>query len=68
MSRTVASGTVTVKSLVTGREWDEMVEVRQADLDWADEHGHELMVEDHARRQARRQCVDHVETLGVDVS
>jgi hypothetical protein len=65
----VASGTVTVRCLDTGAEWDEMVEVFERDLDWAEERGLETCVEDEAREAAVRQAEPApVETLDVDIS
>jgi hypothetical protein len=62
----VASGTVRVRDLDTGAEWDEIVEVFEEDLD--DTDGHELPPEDVARRVAVNQALPAtVETLGVDI-
>lgn len=66
MTNVIASGTVTVRSLSTGREWEEMVEVFEDDLD--DTDGTTLTVEDAARRVARYQAGGHVETLEAEVS
>jgi hypothetical protein len=62
----VASGTVCVRSLRTGDEWDEMVEVFERDL--TDTNGDALTPEDVARRVARLQAGVEVETLEVDIS
>jgi hypothetical protein len=81
----VASGTVRVRSLTTGEEWDEIVEVFEADLedsaassrrDGAGQSGDspdatdgsELTPEDVARRVARHQAGEQVETLECDLS
>jgi hypothetical protein len=62
----VVSGTVRVRDK-HGREWDEIVEVFEADLD--DTDGTTLTPEDAARRQARRQAgPSAVETFEVDLS
>jgi hypothetical protein len=63
----VASGTVTVRCLDTGREWDEIVEVFERDLQDTDGSG--LTVEDAARRVAKNQASPAiVETLEADLS
>lgn len=66
MSKVVASGTVRVRELQgAGREWDEIVEVFEEDLE--DTNGEELTVEDVARRVAQNQADGPVETLEVDL-
>lgn len=67
MSRgVVASGTVCVRDLHSGAEWDEIVEVFERDL--MDTNGHELPPEDVARRVAVNQASPAtVETLKVDI-
>jgi hypothetical protein len=63
----VASGTVRVKDLQSGAEWDEIVEVFERDLE--DTNGNELPPEDVARRVAVNQASPAtVETLAVDLS
>lgn len=62
----VCSGTVRVRSLLTGNEWDEMVEVFEEDLE--DTNGDELTPEDVARRVASAQAGHQVETLECDLS
>lgn len=64
MGDVVAQGTVTVRSLVTGEEWDEAVEVFEEDVTWGDG----MTVEDAARLVARNQAIDPVETLECDIS
>lgn len=67
MVEVIASGTVRVRDLDTGREWDEIVVVRECDLQ--DTDGEELAVEDVARRVANLQSDPAiVETLEVDLS
>jgi IMP cyclohydrolase len=66
MSGVVASGTVRVRCLETGDEWDELVEVFEQDLE--DTDGTTMTVEDAARRQACRQAGFTVESLEADVS
>jgi hypothetical protein len=68
MNRSViASGTVRVRDLRSGAEWDEIVEVFDRDME--DTDGTMLCVEDVARRVAVNQASPaDVETLGVDVS
>lgn len=62
----VASGTVRVRDLATGAEWDEIVEVFERDL--TDTNGHELPPEDVARRVATNQASPaDVETIEVDI-
>lgn len=69
MSEVVASGTVRVRDLDTGAEWDEIVEVFEKDMDWYDERDLETTVEDVARNQANRQADPaYTETLEVDLS
>lgn len=69
MSNVVASGTVTVRDLETGAEWDEIVEVFEKDMDWYDERDLETTVEDVARNQANRQADPaRTETLEADLS
>jgi hypothetical protein len=66
MSDVVASGTITVRDLDSGREWDEIVEVFERDMDDAAD---EVCVEDVARRVAQNQALPRrVETLGADLS
>lgn len=62
----IASGTVCVRSLLTGAEWDEIVEVFERDL--TDTNGDSLTVEDVARRVAQNQAGEQVETLEADLS
>jgi len=63
----VASGTVRVRNLDSGREWDEIVEVFERDM--TDTDGSNLTVEDVARRVARLQASPAtVETLETDLS
>jgi hypothetical protein len=67
MSSLVASGTVRVRCLDTGREWDEIVEVFEQDME--DTDGSELTPEDVARRVAINQASPStVETLEADLS
>ena len=66
MADLIANGTVTVRSLTTGDEWDEIVEVFKRDL--ADTNGETLTVEDVGRRVARNQAPEPVETLEADLS
>jgi len=62
----VASGTVRVRDLRSGAEWDEIVEVFERDL--TDTNGHELPPEDVARRVAVNQASPaDVETIEVDI-
>jgi hypothetical protein len=69
MTTVVASGTVRVRSLRTGDEWDETVDVAEEDMDWYIENVHVgITVEDAAREQAERQACEPVETLEVDIS
>lgn len=69
MSDLVASGTVRVRDLDTGAEWDEIVEVFEQDMEWHEERGFETTVEDVARNQANRQSDPAVtETLEADLS
>lgn len=56
---TVASGTIRVRSLATGEEWDEKVHVEERDLE------ERTPIEDTARRIARAQAGGQVETLEV---
>lgn len=66
MTDVVASGTVTVRNLDTGEEWDEIVEVTGRDMD--DAHD-ETTVEDVARRIADMQADPaYTETLEADLS
>jgi len=63
----IADGTVRVRSLDNGQEWDELVTVYERDLQ--DTDGSTLTVEDAARRVAKNQCSFHlVETLECDLS
>jgi hypothetical protein len=63
----VASGTVRVRNLDTGCEWDEIVEVFERDM--TDTDGSNLTVEDVARRVASNQASPAtVETLETDLS
>lgn len=62
----VAYGTVTVRSLIDGREWYEIVEVFERDL--TDTDGSELAPEDVARRVAQNQADEQVETLECQIS
>ena len=66
MADLIANGTVTVRSLTTGDEWDEIVEVFERDL--ADTNGETLTVEDVGRRVAQNQAPEPVETLEADLS
>lgn len=61
-NETVARGTVRVRSLDTGLEWDEKVHVIEDDIenDWT--------VEDAARMIVRQQTADDIETLGANLS
>jgi hypothetical protein len=65
MNDVIASGEVVVRSIITGKEWTELVKVFECEL--TDTDGSTLTVEDAARRQAVRQG-GNVETLEVDVS
>lgn len=63
----VASGTVHVRNVDSGREWDEIVEVFERDM--TDTDGSNLTVEDVARRVATNQASPAtVETLAADIS
>lgn len=69
MSDVVASGTVRVRDLHSGAEWDEIVEVFESDMEWYEERGFERTVEDVARNQANRQSDPaRTETLEVDLA
>ena len=69
MSDVVASGTVTLQEMGPGRprEWEEIVEVFEADLE--DTDGSELTPEDVARRVAINQSdgMGDVQVVGVDI-
>lgn len=66
MSDVIASGTVTVRELHGSREWDEIVEVFERDMN---EAADEVPVEDIARRVAQNQALPRrVKTLEVDLS
>lgn len=58
----VCSGTVRVRALATGDEWDEKVVVDERDIDDG------VVPEDAARRIARAQCAGQVETLEADLA
>jgi len=65
----VASGTVELYDEQSSTAFEEIVEVFEEDLDWAEKHGHETTVEDIARKQALRQAPSATCTvMSVDIS